>query len=154
MARIGGCMSDMNYSNRDRNIEMLLIAPCGMNCGVCRAYLRRRNKCPGCRGSDAGKPVTRLECGIKTCEVFQKTKSKFCFQCEEFPCETLGHLDKRYRTRYSMSMIENLESIKKSGIQKFIRNDRVRWTCPECGGVICVHTRRCIICGAVKNNEG
>jgi hypothetical protein len=29
--------------------ENALIAPCGMNCGVCMAYLREKNKCPGCR---------------------------------------------------------------------------------------------------------
>jgi uncharacterized radical SAM superfamily Fe-S cluster-containing enzyme len=26
-----------------------LIAPCGMNCSICSAYLREKNKCPGCR---------------------------------------------------------------------------------------------------------
>jgi len=27
------------------------IAACGINCGTCRAYLRERNKCRGCRAS-------------------------------------------------------------------------------------------------------
>ena len=31
-----------------------------------------------------------------------------------------------------MSMIENLENIKELGIRKFVRNERVRWTCPKC----------------------
>ena len=30
-----------------------LIAPCGMNCGICYGYLREKNKCPGCRKRDA-----------------------------------------------------------------------------------------------------
>ncbi len=96
-----------------------LIAPCGMNCGICMAYLREKNKCPGCRGTDINKPITRIKCKIKTCEVFQEAKSKFCFQCESFPCDNLKRLDKRYRTKYNMSMIENLENIKNSGIRKF-----------------------------------
>jgi len=28
------------------------IAPCGMNCGIYQAYLRDKNKYPGCRGAD------------------------------------------------------------------------------------------------------
>ena len=49
-----------------------LIAPCGMNCGICMAYLREKNKCPGCRGDDTNKPVTRVGCKIKNCEAIQK----------------------------------------------------------------------------------
>src|SRR6266498_4984233 len=120
-----------------------LIAPCGMNCSICMAYLRERNKCPGCRGRDIDKPVTRVECKIKNCEFFQKAEARFCFECGEFPCDRLQHLDKRYRTKYAMSMIENLESIRSIGVRKFLENEKVRWACPECGGVICVHNRYC-----------
>jgi len=124
-----------------------LIAPCGMNCGICMAYLREKNKCPGCRGIDITKPVTVARCKIKNCVTFQKDKSKYCFQCDEFPCVNLKHLDKRYRTRYSMSMIENLENIREFGIRRFVRNEKVRWACSECGGIVCVHKGYCYICG-------
>jgi len=127
-----------------------LIGPCGMNCGICVAYLREKNKCIGCRGSDTHKPVTRTKCKIKTCDVFQKGKSKYCFQCEKFPCPNLEHLDKRYRTKYNMSMIENLENIKELGIRQFVRNEKARWYCPECGGTICVHKGYCYSCGKEK----
>lgn len=30
------------------SFDKSLIAPCGMNCGTCIAYLRDKNKCPGC----------------------------------------------------------------------------------------------------------
>jgi hypothetical protein len=126
--------------------EALLIAPCGMNCCICMAYLRKKNKCPGCR-TDANKPVTRVTCKIKTCETLTKNKLTFCFECENFPCKNLKHLDKRYRTRYSMSMVENLENIKKFGIEEFLRNEKIRWTCTECGGTICVHKGSCYSCG-------
>jgi hypothetical protein len=126
--------------------KISLIAPCGMNCSICTAYLRERNKCPGCRAPDADKPVTRVICKIKTCEFFQKHSSKFCFQCESFPCDPLKHLDKRYRTQYDMSMIENLENIQRMGVRKFLENEKSRWACPECGGVICVHKRYCYNC--------
>ena len=123
-----------------------LIAPCGMNCGVCLAYLRERNKCPGCRAADAGKPATRVKCRIKACETLRDGAAKFCFECGDYPCGKLMHLDKRYRAKYNMSMIDNLGNIKKSGIIKFLKNEAARWTCPRCGGTICVHNGYCATC--------
>jgi len=123
-----------------------LIAPCGMNCGICMAYLREKNKCPGCRAADTNKAVSVLRCKIKNCEVIQKGKAKFCFECGNFPCANLKHLDKRYRTKYNMSMIENLEYIRDYSMRKFIKNEDVRWTCSRCGGTICVHKGYCIDC--------
>ncbi|VVB50876.1 Uncharacterised protein [uncultured archaeon] len=127
--------------------KISLIAPCGMNCGICIAYLREKNKCPGCRGTDINKPVTRVKCKIKTCNELKKNNLKFCFSCEKFSCANLKHLDKRYQTRYNMSMIENLENIKRLGIRKFVRNERTRWTCSKCNGTICVHKGYCYSCG-------
>ena len=124
-----------------------LVASCGMNCRVCIAYLRENNKCVGCRGADINKPVTRVRCKIKTCKTFQNGKTKFCFECKEFPCDNLIHLDRRYRTKYNMSMIENLEYIRDFGIKKFLRNEDLRWTCSHCAGTICVHKGSCIDCG-------
>lgn len=37
-----------------------------------------------------------------------------------------------------MSMIENLENIKKIGIVNFISNEITRWFCSKCGGTICI----------------
>ncbi|MCJ7761177.1 DUF3795 domain-containing protein [Candidatus Bathyarchaeota archaeon] len=71
-----------------------LVAPCGMNCGICMVFLREKNTCPGCRGPDDGKAVTVLRCKMKTCETFQKGTAKFCLECEEFPYKNLKHLDK------------------------------------------------------------
>ena len=124
-----------------------LIAPCGMNCSICIAYLREKNKCPGCRLFYKSEPVTRARCKIKNCQTFKRSKSKFCFECEEYPCNRLKHLDKRYRTKYNMSMIENLENIKKLGLREFIKNEKIRWTCLHCGGTICVHSGYCYTCG-------
>jgi hypothetical protein len=127
-----------------------LIAPCGMNCGVCMAYLREKNACTGCRGVNTYKPVTRVRCKIKNCKIFRSGNATFCFECGNFPCDNLKHLDTRYRTKYDMSMIENLGNIRDDGIRKFIKNEDVRWACTNCGGTICVHKGFCIECGAKK----
>ena len=130
--------------------KISLIAPCGMNCGICMAYLRDKNKCPGCRATDTNKAISVIRCKIKNCEAIQKSEVKFCFGCNNFPCKNLKHFDKRYRTKYNMSMIENLENIKKFGIRKFVRNEKFRWACSDCGGTICVHKGYCYNCGKKK----
>jgi len=127
--------------------ESLSIAPCGMNCCICMAYLRNKNKCPGCREPDNNKPITRVICKIKTCETFTRNKLIFCFECSSFPCKNLKNLDKRYRTKYNMSMIENLENIKEHGIEEFLVSEKTRWTCTVCGSIICVHKGSCSNCG-------
>jgi len=131
-------------------MKLSLIAPCGMNCGICYAYLREKDKCPGCRLFNAKEPVSIARCKIKNCEIIQKGKVKYCFECANFPCKNLKHLDKRYRTKYNMSEIENLEYIKKNGIRKFVSNEKTRWACSECGGTICVHKGYCYSCGKKK----
>jgi rubrerythrin len=49
-----------------------------------------------------------------------------------------------------MSMIENLDHINKLGILSFIENEKIKWTCPVCGGTICVHRGFCYSCGTKK----
>lgn len=134
-------------SSKTIAIPTKLIAPCGMNCRLCRAYTRDKKPCPGCRVDDSLKPKTRTLCRIKTCEKIANAGAKFCFGCDSFPCARLDHLDNRYRTKYGMSMIDNLKNIAKYGIRHFVRNEKERWACPECGGILCVHEMQCIYCG-------
>ena len=122
-----------------------LIAPCGMNCGVCQAHLRKEKKCPGCHGEDT------KNCIIKNCEMVKQSQSGFCFECIKYPCKRLQQLDKRYRTKYSMSMIENLEYIKENGLSAFAEKENERWRCQICGGIICVHRGYCFHCGEIPN---
>jgi len=134
-------------STKTNVIRTILIAPCGMNCRLCRAYVRDRKACPGCRGDDSLKSKACIACRIKNCEEIVNAEVRYCFSCDSFPCNRLDHLDKRYRTKYGMSMIENLKNIRKFGIRHFIRIEKERWTCPECGKIICVHKETCIFCG-------
>ena len=132
-----------------------LIAPCGMNCGVCSGYLAlkydlrskgiRMPYCTGCRPRD--KRCSFLK---KRCALLLNSKVKYCYECNDFPCRELSHIDKRYRMYYRMSMLENLESIKKIGIRQFLEKEEEKWKCPECGGVICCHNGICFSCGVSK----
>ena len=128
-----------------------LLAPCGMNCSICMAYLRDKKRCPGCRFFTGEEPVTIARCKIKNCPTLKKSNIKFCYECREFPCDRIRHMDTRYRRRYHMSTIDNLEAIKKAGVRVFITNEKRRWMCPQCGGTICVHRGFCYQCGKKRS---
>jgi len=135
--------------------KISLIAPCGMNCGLCISYLAmrydlekeglRKRYCSGCR--PRGKNCTFMK---KHCDLLGKGLVRFCYECEKFPCSRLKDLDKRYRTRYHMSMIENLKFIKEHGIESYLEKEEEKWRCPECGEVICCHNGLCLNCDLDK----
>jgi hypothetical protein len=131
--------------------EVSHIAPCGMNCRTCIAYMRAKNKCPGCRIFSSEKAVTVRRCIIVNCSYLEKTESGFCYECVQFPCKRMKHLDNRYRTKYNTSFIENLLMIKEKGIEGFLAFESGRRTCPNCGSTLSVHRSFCLECKAEIN---
>jgi len=105
--------------NRNK-ITKKLIAVCGMDCHLCLAYKREKNGCSGCREKPGSRFAFCDKCKIRNCEKALNGNYHFCSQCDSYPCKLIKHIDKRYRTNYSMSMIENLDHIKHSGIRKFL----------------------------------
>ena len=133
------------------NLTPELIAPCGMNCGICKRYLalsrgvpKERGKvshCSGCRPRNKN-------CAFKRrCQKLLKNDVKFCFECEEMPCANLKRIDRRYREKYAMSMVENLKEMKEKGMKHFLENQKERYKCPKCGDTISVHDGKCYACG-------
>jgi hypothetical protein len=55
----------------------------------------------------------------------------------------------RYGSKYPLceSPLENLRVIREAGMAAFLEHERRQWTCPACGGIICVHTGVCSGCG-------
>jgi len=149
----------MAVSERTKSmtISSNLIAPCGMNCRICLGYIREKNRCPGCRMIDnqvSLKSEYRNRCRIKNCERLSQNHMKYCsIECGHFPCARLKQLDKRYRTKYGMSMLDNLKMIYEFGIKHFLRNEKEKWTCPECGKLLCVHRPVCLSCGCKWNQD-
>ena len=128
-----------------------LVAPCGMNCNVCAAYLAythdlkgkglRMMYCIGCRPRN--KPCAFLK---KSCDKLRKGEVKYCYECPTFPCDRLSAIDKRYRTQFRMSEIENLRRIRDVGIEAFLETEEARWKCPRCCGFISCHNGLCFEC--------
>ncbi len=135
-----------------------LIAPCGMNCRLCIHYQFMRgdlNKagfsrsyCPGCL--PRGKNCTHM---ADSCAVIGTGGVRFCHECGDFPCKRLKALDKRYRDKYHMSMIENLNAIRQNGMDAFLRDQATVWRCPSCDDVRCCHNGLCLSCALEKLKE-
>jgi len=132
-----------------------LIAPCGMNCATCSNYLALINdvrakgvKLPYCKGC---RPRNK-QCSFikKKCEKLLNQDVEFCYECEDFPCDNLRKLEKGYITRYRTSMVENLTFIKEHGLAEFLENQKEKWQCPDCGGIICCHNGICYSCSLEK----
>lgn len=148
-------MPEILYNSVVEAMKEELIAPCGMNCGVCVSYLAMKNEvnkkgfrkkyCAGCL--PRGKNCTFM---AKQCDLLAKGLVRFCYDCAGFPCPRLKALDRRYRVSYHMSMIENLEFIKNNGMERFLEKEAGKWRCLDCGAVICCHNGLCLNCGLDK----
>ena len=80
------------------------------------------------------------KCTIKNCNIIKKNNWKFCSpECKKFPCQRLKNLDNRYKTKYGMSMLENLDFIHKNGIRTFIEHEKERWIKND--KILCVHRK-------------
>ena len=128
-----------------------LLAPCGMNCSLCVSYQFMKynfNKkgfhkryCPGCIPRNK-----HCQFMAHHCDLVGKGKIRFCSECQNFPCKYLKALDKRYSTKYNMSMIENLKYISSNGIDAFFTKEEEKWKCEICKSIKCCHNGLCLPC--------
>ena len=137
-------------------VDINLAAPCGLYCGTCRQYLvKKKNQfeqrglkqgCDGCR-------IRFKKCAFirRDCPSLLKKEIDFCSECEKFPCQNLKKLSKGYVERWSVNLIENLKRIKEIGADKWLKEQEKLYTCPKCGGEICIHDTECFDCGKIFN---
>lgn len=128
------------------SFKEVLLAPCGINCRTCIAFLRPKNKCPGCLINWDDKQKSRVNCIIRNCTIRKSTETGFCYECKVFPCRRMKDLDKRYRSNYRSGLLENLYAIKESGIESFLEKESSRWSCPVCGAITSIHKNNCLVC--------
>lgn len=129
----------------DAEITSTMLAPCGMNCAVCYVHLKTKKACEGCRGQEDSQPDHCRKCNIRNCA--SDRGIEFCFECVAFPCTIIKRLDKSYRQRYQVSLIENAIRIRTVGAEQHLLEEKQKWTCAVCGGVISLHDRVCSECG-------
>ena len=113
-----------------------MIAPCGLNCGICHETLRKENPCTGCLGPNETKSdYCANHCKISVCDIRQTLPDRFCDQCPQFPCSEMTDKEIWYANTYPMveSLMGNLALIRTEGMEKFLQLEAERWGC-TCGG--------------------
>ena len=144
---------------KPNRITAEMIAPCGLDCSLCKRALTEENPCLGCHGPDESKPeFCRERCGIIFCRKRRENGYEFCDECPDYPCDDVMEKETRYTSKYPLyeSPGKNLRDIRKLGMEKFLEAERKQWACGECGHIISVHTGICSGCGKqygdVKDN--
>ena len=105
-----------------KNIDTIMFAPCGMNCMVCYKHCYHKKPCAG------------------------QKEVVYCFNCSDYPCKLIKNLEKSYNKRYQASLMGNSEQVRQSGLETFMENQKERYTCLKCGGIISIHDRECSEC--------
>lgn len=128
----------------EEHLDVNMFAPCGMNCKVCYKHCYHKTPCAGCFNSDKGKPEHCRKCKIKDC--IKEKGHSFCYECSVFPCKLITNLEKSYNTRYGVSLMANSFYVKEHGLERFMDEQKKRFTCPLCGGIISIHDKECSEC--------
>lgn len=112
-----------------------LVAPCGIDCGICELYTCRYNQqlyahllsrgipkeripCNGCRSIQGNCPVIPSTCDTYLC--VKEKDVQFCYECNEFPCVRLHPSADRADVLPHNLKVYNLCTIRQKGIEKFI----------------------------------
>ena len=135
---------------KNNRITAEMIAPCGLDCSLCKRALAETDPCPGCHGPDEHKPeFCANRCGIILCRKRKEEGYTFCDECPDYPCGDVTEKENRYTSKYPLyeSPKKNLQAIRELGMEQFLENEREQWACKECGHIVSVHTGVCSGCG-------
>jgi len=95
-----------------------LIGACGIYCGLCTRYQSRaKSRCNGCKLGEQHSWCSIWNCCVK------KHEFETCTECNEYPCERLERRLSKYPEDWKISR-ENLESIKKDGINSWLEEQK------------------------------
>jgi hypothetical protein len=118
------------------NVRQNLVAPCGIDCGICELYTCKDNPqllnylvstgipkenlpCAGCRSIEGNCPVIKGKCDTYSC--IQQNRIDFCHECNDFPCPKLNPAADRADILPHNTKVFNLCTIKNTGIENFIK---------------------------------
>ena len=104
------------FQKGECKMKEIIVAYCGLICSECGAF--KKGRCKGCFGE---KPMNK-NCKIKRCNVEKKYST--CADCTEFAnikdCKKLNNfISKIFHFLFKSNRLENLEKIRKDGLEKF-----------------------------------
>ena len=112
-----------------------LVAPCGIDCGVCELHLCEDDQqllaylvskgipesklpCSGCRNIQGNCPVIGSQCASYTCVTGKSVE--FCSQCSDFPCSKLHPSADQANILPHNLKVFNLCTIQRDGVRGFL----------------------------------
>lgn len=116
------------------NERLSMVAPCGIDCGICELYLCKDDQnlynyllqlgipeeklpCPGCRAIEGNCPVKPTVCDTWTC--VKENELEFCSACTDFPCNRLQPCADRADVLPHNLKVFNLCLINQIGLKAF-----------------------------------
>ena len=140
-----------------------LVAPCGLYCGACSAYLATHEnragtgkakgpvmQCDGCLG-DGRLPPHASKCEIRECAA-TKTKTRRCSECEEFPCSLITNFNNDGVPHHG-EVLENLRQMRAMGIREWTKHEEDRWGCPKCRTKLSWYDAECPNCKTTRSTK-
>ncbi len=114
-----------------------LVAPCGIDCGICEMYTCKDDEalyealiakgftkdkipCNGCRSIKGNCPVIPNTCDTYSC--IGKKGFAFCNECKEFPCDMLQPSSDRANILPHNLKVYNLCLIRNIGVDEFTKS--------------------------------
>lgn len=128
-------------------MQGIFIAACGFNCALCAAFQGYGSPCSGCNSSGVKQKHCEATCVIFKCDKRKNLSSGYCYECNTFPCSKVRRIDGKYKRSSNTSLIENLNYIKKYGMNNFLLSEHKKWSCKACGEIVCIHKKSCLHCG-------
>lgn len=138
---------------------------CGLYCGACRIlFANKKNRVEQLASEWKMKPEELICTGCKTdtlsvfcqeCEIKQCAKDKgleFCFMCSDYPCKLITDFKNDDMEHHSI-VLHNQDSIKNRGIDSWLKEQKIKWSCPECGESYSWYDNKCSKCGSLLKNS-
>ena len=104
-------------------------------------------KCTGCKSAVVS--AFCFKCAIKSCA--QEKAVEFCFQCNEYPCPKITDFNNDEDPHHSV-VLKNLDILKAIGLDQWLKDQEVRWSCPGCETRFSWYEKTCKQCGQALYN--
>lgn len=124
-------------------IDVGMLAPCGLNCMLCYRHLGK-NPCPGCRARLDDPDSYKRKCVMRAC-VFERGYAT-CADCAARPCKRVKTFQKRYMDGYGVDLSAIAKQVQSAGAEAFLRAGLQAHTCADCGHLIDLHFGVCSGC--------
>lgn len=144
-------------------VDHLLLAPCGLYCGICSAYIAHRDgdlelksrlaeiyhcspesvACRGCRSEETA--VVCRGCPIRACALDRRFNG--CQECPDFPCAVIREGNLPLKRDVILTALREWATIgTEQWAAKWRREEGCRVLCPHCGYALLKGVRHCWGC--------